>query len=123
VREAPEQPEDAIARRERGADGVRVEVTPGLRDAEPGEDLVGATSRDAPGVEAVLAGAATALGDVEGHRGGRAPELVGERGVTPSERDEGVAEVADEVERDFEGDERHVGLLSGGVRPNQAQAA
>ncbi len=84
VGEAPEHGEHPVARREGGRDGGGVDVAPRLRDAEAGDDLVGAAGGDALEVEAVATEAPAALAEVERHGGGGAPDRLRPPGLRPS---------------------------------------
>jgi hypothetical protein len=121
VGEPPEHGEDAVARGERRGDGGAFHMAPRLRHAKAGDDLVGATSSHSPEVDAVPALAAAPFAEVEGDGGGGPAKLLGEFRVTLGDGGEWLAELADHLEGDIEGVERHVRLLLGGVRPLPAQ--
>ncbi len=72
-------------------------------------------------MEAVATLAPPALAEVQGDGGGGAPELLGEGGVALSQGGEGLAEAADQVERDVEGTEGHVTTPFGWGSPSPAQ--
>jgi hypothetical protein len=101
-------------------DGL-VEPAPGEGDLEGELGLLGLGGGDAVGVLLVAAGAAHALGEVEADRGGRAPELIGERGGPRLQLHAQRLQRAEEIEDEKLGIEHVVGSVVG-VRPSATDA-
>ncbi len=99
--EPPEHGRDAIKKLERLLAARRIEIAPGVRDSEPGENFVGAARGDAPVVEAVATDALPAFRQIQRQRRGGSPNLIEELRIAATDDGERFSKRPDQLQADF----------------------